>query len=525
MPKKRTGKALLIKPGSQTTIASSSQRNAQHESRPSVNDLIRESRRLQLRDQSVSSNSPVTSVPPQVREALHLPAPATPQPRPGSVRRSRPTPTPTSDRGPSRIRTVPGPPPPRSWLINSRHAPAGASQNAFQCMRILDEPAVLPGAFFPPIGSLQDYTLKELAVNWEWHVEYDNAYLGEIPTKLREALLSYLATYNDDIRTNPLRALFLSADSSTDDGGEIKRLDLTRGIGTWTQLKILERDLRPNVQAVDSKAPTVVPDSWDEVVPNTVMPIIGSSLPASITFPNLAHLSVALNPQMTSQTPSWKSLLRLAENLPTLQSLSLAHWPAPTYTPIAASTRVTVSTGTIGSSPRVTYGGTNMYSAMDADWREAAGILRSLSRKLPALTWLDFSGCGVWWDALMWHQLVGDSDPENVEDGAHAGDEYDDAGVEHAAGAGPDWNGAWRGVKTIILRIGWSPVQPEGVDENPVEGEQNDIDFTSEGYRKRSAYAREMRLHGELKGTQRNVILGLREVRREGSGAWIEFQT
>lgn len=163
-----------------------------------------------------------------------------------------------------------------------------------------------------------------------------------------------------------------------------------------------------------------------------------------------------------------------------------------------------------------------MYSALDADWREAAGILRSLSRKLPALTWVDFSGCGAWWDALMWHQLIGEPD---ADESTSSGDEYEKDQIESVAGARPDWNAAWRGVKTVVLKIGWSPVQPDSIAEDPVEGGHNELFYTPESYKKESAYTRELRLHRELAERQRIVILGLREVRREGGGAWIEFET
>lgn len=390
-------------------------------------------------------------------------------------------------------------------------------------MRVLDEPATLPAAVFPISGTLLDLTLKEMAANWEWHAQYDDAYLGIIPTRFRELLLSYIATYHDETRTSPLQVLFLSVDSTEHDCREVKRLDLSHGLGMWTQLKALEKDMmqsHPSTQA-ETSAPSGVPDSWDEAPPSILTPSMRRSLEPSPTFPNLAHLSLALSQQSSTPPPSWKALIRLAEHLPTLQSLSLANWPMPTYTPVAASTRVTVSTGNTGSSPRVVYGGTNMYSALDSDWREAAGILRSLSRKLPALTWLDVSGCGSWWDALMWHQLGGAL--PSAADSVQPGDDYEEDQAEAVAGARPDWNGAWRGVKTLVLKIGWSPVKPEAVEDEHLAGDADMLDSNSEGHRRKTAYARESRLHGELKQRQRNIMVGLRAVRREGNGAWMHF--
>jgi hypothetical protein len=521
MPKKRTGKALLIKPGSQSTIASSSNNpTAQHESTPSVNDLIRESRRMQARDQSVSSTPPVqSSVPPQVRQALNLPTPEPPRPRPGGARVLRRLPVPSSERGSGRTRITPGPPPPRSWLTGSRHAPPGVLEGRSQALRTLEANTRLPGGNFPVVGTLVDYTLKELAVNWNWHVENTlSDYFALIPVRLREVLLSYIAFHHQNPAPlhNPLQTLFLDDAYGPEDHRSVTRLDLEGALGSWTDLKTLERGLsRPAfVPAMIAGTTKDVPESWDQDSSSDSPLSSIEGLSRTFIFPRLEHLSLALSPTAESQPPLWKSLLRLADHLPALRSLSLANWPYPTYTPHAARTRATISAGTSGSFPPVVYGGTNMYSTLDEDWREAAGILRSLSRKLPSLTWLDLSGCGVWWEALVWHQL------ENVRPPVIEDDIYVLNESSSSQQYVPEWNGAWRGLTTIVLRIGWTPVKNHEV----VDHTQHDMSFENfVELGKKVAYSEDQREHERLRLLQRKIESTIRAVRRQAHGAWIDF--
>jgi len=170
-----------------------------------------------------------------------------------------------------------------------------------------------------------------------------------------------------------------------------------------------------------------------------------------------------------------------------------------------------------------------MYSQLDNDWREAAGILRSLSRKLTGLKWLDLSGCGQWWDALMWRQLHGQPlGTTPLSAGLSEGntpDEYDpysESQLDTLMGPRPDWNGAWRGICTIVLKIGWTPVKPPGVDEET--GEPGTENFSGSLVRKKAAWAREQRTFDELRQRQRDVMAGLRAVRREGGGGWIDIE-
>ncbi|KPI39290.1 uncharacterized protein AB675_5188 [Cyphellophora attinorum] len=541
MPKKRTGKALLIKPGSQAASSASSSQHDDASTRPSVNDLIRESRRLQLRDQSVhpTSLSPAASVPPELRNVLDLPTPEAPPPRPG-IRRFRPSPTAQPERGSGRTRIVPGPSPPRSWLIHSRHRPRDVAIQ--QVMRRIDNPVELPGAFFPSQPSLLDSTLRELAQNWDYHAAYDGTYLQDVPIKLREVLLTYIAIFNDKITNNPLRILFdpriadgnalLDGDRSgmiRSDTSEVTRLDASGFLEDGARLRQIENSLLTSVQnkpAEDDKA-DFVPDAWDAEDSRLPPPQPG------LKFVNLKHLSLALNPatgDKTYTTASWKTLLRLCGHLSTLESLSLAHWPQPTYTSIAAQTNARIEiTNSTSSAPRVSFGGTNMYSRLDNDFRESAGILRSLSQKLHSLTWLDLTGCTDWWEALYWRPPAGaaaEVDAPFVDDdtsfiATRAGSFISTrAGSSGRCNYAPDWNGAWRSITYISLRVGYTLVE----EEQP--------DWTASEKEHLADYAWQMALQNEkqtlekLKARQQEVTAVLRTIRRgaEGSpGKWIEF--
>ena len=481
MPKKRQVKALLIKPGSHSTSGGPSFR--QNESSPSVNDLIRESRKLQLRNEPASSNPLTASVPPHLRDVLNLPPPQPPAPRAG-VRVS----------GPLRQRRIPGPPPPRSWLVDSRHAPSSEPSISYQGHRIQINNSRLPGDTFPRERSLLHMLLKELAVNWEWHAEYDGIYLATLPTYIKQSLLSYISVYSDGVRTNPLRLLFLVEDD-VESQKEITRLDLTAAVGMWATTKQLTKDLTNrdigySTQNGDSAISNAfVPTSWDDEEEQrlAIAPSVSSS---GMAFKNLRHLSLALSP---GSSASWQGLIRLATGISTITSLSLAYWPQPTYTPRAAATRAVFRPAS--NMPSVVYGGSNVYSAMDNDWREAAGILRSLSRTLYCLKWLDLTGCGEWFEALMWQPNGGT--------------------------AGPEWNGSWRSIDRLCLGVGWKPV--------PLSANEGESDFDEvvgwdvQLERQKHYHRKELERHETISRSAAAVVQYLHGIRKGAGGKWIEF--
>lgn len=515
MPKKHHPRALLTKPQSSTphTLTRSVTKPSQSESSErTVNDLIRESRRLQIRGEQRSpppSNN-AASLPPSLRAVLDLPAPPVPAPRLG-----------TQSNGPSRLRRVPGPPPPRSWLglADSIHAPA-ALRPAISVdednRRVQVRTSNLPDATFPAPTSLQHFVLKKIASNWEWHAQNDLDYLGVLPTNLRETLLSYIAAYND-VPVNPVRALFLY-ETEAEDRAEVRRLDLSNGLGLWATFKQLERDLlvrqlpptaKPepsSLSRVEASSP-FTPESWDadqdsdDVIGTTINPI-----PKTIhNFRNLKHLSLAVSPS-NIKAVSWSSLLSLATELRTLTSLSLAYWPQPTFTPNAASTRAVVKT--TGSAP-VVYGGSDMYTPYDNNWREAAGILRTLSRSLYCLTWLDLTGCGRWFAALEWSPSPSSSLSSSPEGSPPPPRDK----LE------PEWNGGWRGLEHLILQVGWRPIPPS-LDDRPARPDEPAWNVENE--RKVYRYNKERELFMEIRETAQNVARYLRARRKEASGRWIE---
>ena len=336
-------------------------------------------------------------------------------------------------------------------------------------------------------------TLKELAANWEWHSEYDGTYLAMLPTSIKQSVLSYIAVYAEGVRTNPLRLLFLVEDD-VDSRREVSRLDLTGGVGVWTSLKQLKNDLanpKPDVRtAAPSPANTMVPASWDEDGEEHMNAIRPSVSPAGMTFKNLKHLSLALSP---GKSASWKDLIRLAGEIATITSLSLAYWPQPTYTPRAAATRTIIRPAS--NMPGTVYGGSNVYTAMDNDWREASGILRSLSRTLYCLKWLDLTGCGDWFDALVWQP----------EEGS----------------AGSEWNGSWRGIEHMCLSVGWKPVPP--VMEEGSLGSSASEGWDVRVERKRYYYQKELERHDQISRSAEALGQYLRRLRKESGGKWIDF--
>lgn len=500
MPKKHQQRALLTKPQSSTphtlSLSRSSASTSQNATSCSVNDLIRESRRLHIRNEPRPSPSlNASSIPPSLRDVLDIPSPPPPAPRVG-----------TRSSGPSRLRRIPGPPPPRSWLANSIHAPKIASSSCTDehTGRVQIRSSNLPEGAFPPSDSLQHLALKKIACNWGWHAEHDRDYLGQLPTNLKETLLSYIAVYNE-VSLNPLKPLFL-AEIEQEERDEVHRLDISNGIGSWTTLKQLERDFfvrhiplnptKPGHAILDSSS-VATPDSWDngedsDEAASTALTRGPRVLP---NFRNLRNLSLAISPT-NARAASWTSLLSLASKLRTLTSLSLAYWPQPTFTPIAASKRAVVEAP---GSRSVIYGGSDLYSSFDNNWREAAGILRTLSRSLYCLEWLDLTGCGDWFAALQWTGSPSESpSPERL---------------------GPEWNGGWRGLDVLVLEVGWRPVLP------PVGASQAKPDHTSwnvEHERMRYRHSKEQERFNEIRSTARSVAQHLRSVRRQRGGKWIQ---
>ncbi|MCJ1244523.1 hypothetical protein MMC30_001721 [Trapelia coarctata] len=383
-----------------------------------VNDLIQQSRRSQAPSalgRDYNDSNPHPTVHPSLKAILQLPDTPAPLPRMSNPRSRR-------QRGPA------GPPPPRSWLLDSIHAPRSVrKREAAESSDHMETPRLdrLPGTHIPDDRSLMHQTFKALASDWTWHIEYDQYYLPGLPDRLKEALLSYIAVYSPDPVTRAgLDLLFLDPSALADATGSdsITHLDLSgASIKDFTSIFTPPAPTSPPLLSAST-----IPESWDTPL---------SSLPSTITptrFPSLTHLSLASSPY-----PSWRNLLTALPHLAPLTHLSLAHWPPPTLTPNALTATTGPSSSNPTSRPPVPYSASDYYTAAFGDWKEAASILRRLGKGTLCLKWLDLEGCTPWLDALLWH---------SHDDLSRGGD-----------GGGVQWLTSWRGIETVRVGQAWLP--------------------------------------------------------------------
>ncbi|OLN97596.1 hypothetical protein CCHL11_01169 [Colletotrichum chlorophyti] len=439
MPKKRH-QALYSKPQSTAPAslgASASTSSSAHSQRKGVNELLADLRRSSTRATVTASASAAATtgptVPPALRQILQIPE--TPPPAPRRVPRFDAT----------GRRVPPGPPPPRSWLVsrssNVSHAHATVARRGGHAIQ------GLPGTFEPDRGSLADLVLRKMALNWEFQRHYDQYYLHTLPSRVRASLAKYIGVWHDggasaaDLRNILIPPAYGDTDQYVDReelitlNNDVYFLDLTGSVGHSISIKELADVLFPQQLA---REPEAVQDSWD--TPGA------PSLPPQL-LPNITHLCLTLDPSAYRAGPgvSWKQLLALAAKLPTLTHLSLAYWPEPSLTPNARFTTIVSPEGR-----EQQYAATGAYShSLDDDWSEAVILLRKLSKCLYGLEYLDLTGCGAWFKALM----------ANVD-----GDKV-------------DWSGPWGKISTLKLRYGY-----EVSEDTPIAD--------SERYRETAALAK-----------------------------------
>ena len=355
------------------------------------------------------------SLPPSLRSILQLPDAPPPRPRPGLRVTGR-------ARGPA------GPAPPVSWTRVREQAAGNRPRNR----RILPggtgaKIEQLPGIFFPTHGSLIHTALKALALNWDWHVQYDQYYLATIPIRYKEALLSCIARYSPTGTDKAgLVLLFLNETELEDATGVdgLTHLDLATSIGHRLKLKQL-KDLigGKKTEAGGEETSDVLPESWDT-------PHLQNSPSGLPRFHSLTHLSLS----HPSNGVTWKGLLDLAPEIATITHLSLAYWSTPTMSPNSATAYRETPQG------NVSFGASNFYSGYDNDWTEAASILRRLSKSTYCLKWLDLTGCFPWVQALNYGMI--------------------------------DWCGTWRALETIKIGQGY---MPECFQDNAKETAWRDV--------------------------------------------------
>ncbi|KAI9799965.1 MAG: hypothetical protein M1825_004336 [Sarcosagium campestre] len=418
MPKKRH-QSLYTKPSSTvhpalSKAASAAPRTGREATASSVNERLAN---LRLSQPPHREADEVTTAPTQPSRTLHpslnglFGVPLTPPPAPrrnglGIARTGRGS-------GPA------GPPPPLSWLLGSPPS-QDYLEKSTRPLQNFTTPAVrcpLPGMTAPHDKSLLHMSLKALAKEWTWQAYYNQHLIATVPPRIKSILVSYLGVYGPVgvIRVDDLNAIFALPSEAPDAIGndEITHLDLSRIIGHSLNFRELKTFLHPVVRI--SQAETDREDlSEDEPEWASFADHIPSH-PSPLRFTNLTALSLS----HPGPKASWTGLLSMSPRLATLTHLSLAAWPIPTRTPNSLT-----ATTSSRFSPRVAYGGTDFYSAYDGAWSEAASLLRQLSRATYCLQWLDLDDCETWWDALRW---------EKEREGA-------------------EWTGAWRGMKTVLLR-------------------------------------------------------------------------
>lgn len=371
-----------------------------------VNELLSDLRRTST---PPAHNHPVAgpSVPPVIRDIFQLPE--TPAPLPRALNRHR-----LDARG---RRLPPGPAPPRSWQTVTRRDDGDEGSAS---TRADGAAAVLPGEYVPAERSLVDMLLRLLVREWATLGPLEELGLWALPDRTRQALLRYLDFYRrEDVSLGDVRSVLVPDEEDTaarEANAYLAHLHVPSTLLTASTFPSLIALLFP-------KPPEETPhdephETWEaaDLTP----------APPRQLLPALTHLSLALDPSRNTPSPSWRHLLHLAKKLPGLTHLSLAFWPEPMRTPNA---RLASVVGPQGNA--VQYAGTGFYShSLDQDWSEAVNILRTLGRRLYQLEYLDVTGCGAWFPALV-------RSAEAVD-----GEEV----------SGVDWVGDW--AKVVVVRMG-----------------------------------------------------------------------
>ncbi|EME45568.1 hypothetical protein DOTSEDRAFT_71314 [Dothistroma septosporum NZE10] len=405
-----------------------------------VNERLAESRKVvgknaeQKKRELAEAVSQRSALPPQIGAIIGVPDSAPPLPKRG-----------TRTRLPNR---TPGPAPPASWTKRTAWSPL----LPFRCDRRSQARANndrgRPSELMrfgqlvgPGMGgndgrtrSLVHLALKTAAESWDMFDEEDLPALAELPLRLRLKLMSYLGYYGPDVGISVFVALTIGNEPVT-------FLDLAGFFGTGSlTLNRLVKYLKADTAApIKTEVEPTVVDSWDqdEIFETALTPELTMSRFAQLTHLSLSH---------PSPGASWRDLLAMLKQTPSLTHLSLAYWPRPTLTPNLATTTVNSQ-----HSPPVRAGGSHYYSGLDEDYSEPASILRQMSSNLLRLQWLDLEGCTEWVPAMAYHGSYDDDFSQSRSD------YYGDLPIVAYSAITSIFAHNWKGLKVIRCGQGWLP--------------------------------------------------------------------
>ena len=342
---------------------------------------------------------------------------------------------------------IPGPPPPRSWIVSNEDRQEHIERPE-SVQRYPRSSTHLMGGRLPECSSLSYQTMKAIAVNLDVHIEYDRFYLSSLPPSIKCRLLNFIARYGPELGVSAvgIRRLFASpAEAGLGDASgsqEVEDLDLTGSMGRALSFKDLGKiwRKRSKEQRGIQKIGGEVAESWEQE-----LDVGNLNLNDPLRFPQLTRLSLG-NP---STTVSWNDLLGFSKHLGALTHLSIAYWPSPRLPQTDAMQYKGESSSVSGTDN----------SKEDREARDAAVILKTLSRNTPCLEWISLAACHLWMDSLWPHasqnsaQNTGFAVRSKRNQMQQYGLETENVQANPAARSeqrwqmgGPEWNNSWRRV-------------------------------------------------------------------------------
>jgi hypothetical protein len=352
----------------------------------------------------------------------------------------------------SRRRVTAGPPPPRSWIEGNFAGNESFKYGLGATSSTVRERRPQKLDYFPGLKNLttasrrtlQHLSMKALASDIEWQVEYNHAYLSILPLEVKQQLLSYVASYgpSNGLSVKDLNMVFRTQEEVDEheehieptDCADVTRLDLGGSIGRGMTLKQLTKfwQLKTRKKVIgrgkDTSSSPV--DSWD--MEECIQRGVPTSLTSPLRFPALTHLSLAYPGQS-----SWSELLRFSRHLGALTHLSLASWPAPSFDSVFEVD---------GLSAERT-------SDADQNLAEGAHLLRLFSRATPSLQYLCLDGCGDWFNVL-WYT----NPPCTRARTRTTLPPASDFGPGSSSMISPEWTESWRNITTLSLSQGVVPL-------------------------------------------------------------------